>query len=68
MSKKVFRVQHNLFQFHRLRENLGFRVHSGERALVNTPAFELNLSKLQEMVKDREAWRASVRGVAKSWT
>ena len=27
-----------------------------------------NLSKLQEMVRDREAWRAAVRGVAKSWT
>ena len=66
MSKKVFRVQHNLFQSHR--ENFGFRVHSGERAPVNTPAFELNLSKLQEMVKDRQAWHGSVRGVAKSWT
>ena len=41
-----------------------FRVHSGERALVNTPAFELNLSKLWETVKDREAWCASVHGVA----
>ena len=25
-------------------------------------------SKLQEMVKNREAWRAAVHGVAKSWT
>ena len=28
----------------------------------------LNLSKLQEMVKDREAWRAAVHGVRKSQT
>ena len=28
----------------------------------------MNLSKLPEMVKDREAWRAAVHGAAKSWT
>ena len=27
-----------------------------------------SLSKLQEMVKDREAWHVAVHGVAKSWT
>ena len=27
-----------------------------------------SLSKLQEMVKDREAWHAELHGVAKSWT
>ena len=29
-------------------------------------SMDMNLSKLQGMVKDREAWRAAVRGVAKS--
>ena len=31
-------------------------------------AMNMSLSKLQEIVKDREAWRSSVHEVAKSWT
>ena len=31
-------------------------------------SMDMNLSKLQEMVKDREAWHATVHGVAKSQT
>ena len=33
-----------------------------------TDPTDMSLSKLQEMVKDREAWRAAVHGVAKSQT
>ena len=33
-----------------------------------TDSTDMSLRKLQEIVKDREAWRAAVHGVVKSWT
>ena len=35
---------------------------------VITDSMDVNLSKLQDIVKDREAWHAAVHGVTKSWT
>ena len=32
-----------------------------------TDVMDMNLGKLLEMVRDREAWRAAVHGIAKSW-
>ena len=33
-----------------------------------TESMDVGLSELQELVMDREAWRAAIHGVSKSWT
>ena len=46
----------------------GKRRRGWQRLGSTTDSMDMSLSKLQEIVKDRGAWRAAVHGVAKSWT
>ena len=50
-------------------ENKKRRAHPRIRWLDSiTDSMDMNLSKLQEIVKGRRAWRDAIDGVARSWT
>ena len=40
----------------------------GQQRMRQLDGTDMSLSKLQELVMEREAWRAAVHGVTKSWT
>ena len=46
----------------------GQKATRGRDSWMASPTQWTSLSKLQEMVKDREAWRATIHGVTKRWT
>ena len=64
----AIREQSGVLSFHSRPTNKAFLISFLSIAswIVVTDAMDMNLNKLQEMVRDREAWCAAVHGVTKS--